>query len=195
MPSQTAGVSREWLEAAEAELRTEAWLVPPPLDLVAAVGKGLADARRQGASERLGQLNRRMTAAQEVGNDEEVKRLVAKARDAAQQYGLAETDAMLAPCRTAENWLSTTRTRRRTVRQFEHAVGRLREGLRDGIDWWYVQEYYREAQSYGRELPADVADAFAARARRRHVLFRAISLSVGVGVAVMIGVLVAWQFG
>lgn len=176
----------EDVSALNDELKAD-WLVPPPLELVDSAQKAFEAIILIEGEKHLNTINPLLLKAMNDGDLDEAERLLEAAEQAAIKFRVPTRAAILAPLREAAEWVPAERKERKTARQYEKAVDLLRSSLQDGLDWWYVQEYYRGVREFGRPIPRDAASLFAARVRRRRLVWglgaAAVVLLAGGGVA------------
>ena len=169
----------------------DGWLAPFPLDLAERVKKArnrllgvAAESELRPLAGRLSDPARALADATETlagpssfgdGQDAveafdrtegKVERVVTDADGVRAKYELSAGSGLMTPFVEAAEWLASGRRRRKRWREFEKAVADLDSALKNGVEWYYVQEYYRVASEYRMPLPGKVLDRFQKRAGR-----------------------------
>jgi hypothetical protein len=153
------------------DLSADAWLTPPPLDLVASVQEKHDDMRRKQGERLLRVLNPQMQRCVAEGNLDGAMDLEAQAQAVVSDYGIPKNSPLIVPLHQTSDWIDSEKKRRKKKRAFEQAVDQLRKGLEDGVAWSYVQHYYEVVMEFRMPIPQDVTDRYAAKARFRLILW------------------------
>ncbi|MDB5307520.1 MAG: hypothetical protein JWO38_1722 [Gemmataceae bacterium] len=170
------------------DLSSDVWITPPPLDLLGTVQTLRAKLHRKQGEQLIEAINPQLAKAVSDQDLDAARELESQVEALAIEYGLPESSRALATFNQAGEWIDAELKWRKRARQFDRAVDQLRTALKDGVDWWYVQEFYRVALEFDMPIPRDVTDRFAGRARGRR-LARGLAVVAGV-VAVLAGVAV-----
>jgi hypothetical protein len=183
-------LSNNWaiIRALLDDLSAEAWLTPPPLDLVAAVQERHDDMRRKQGERLLRVLNPQLQRVVADNNLEGAEDLAAQAEGVVKDYGIPKKSPLALPLWDTLDWIDSERKRRKKRKQFEAAVEQLRKGLEDGVAWSYVQHYYEVVLEFRMPIPREVTERYAAKARFRMILWILLGLGIltlaAVGVAI-----------
>ena len=118
-------LSNNWaiIRALLDDLSAEAWLTPPPLDLVAAVQERHDDMRRKQGERLLRVLNPQLQRVVADNNLEGAEDLAAQAEGVVKDYGIPKKSPLALPLSDTLDWIDSEYAERRKKRkQFEAAV-------------------------------------------------------------------------
>ncbi len=148
-----------------AELTEPGWAAPPPFDLTERVREARAGALREAAARRLAPQRVAFDLAQAQDDLAAARAADHAVRNVQGKYGLADDDALVEPFADARLWLRREEVARAGDRDYRAALRELRTALDEGLAWYYVSEYYRQAVMFHRALPKDLRAAFHRRRR------------------------------
>ena len=169
------------------DLQSNAWLTPPPLDVIAAVQERHDDMRRKQGERLLRLLNPQLQRMVSDDNLEGAIEKEAQALSVVSEYVIPGNSPLVVPLRQTTEWIDAERKRRKLRKQFDSAVEQLRRGLEDGVSWSYVQHYYEVVMEYRMEIPRDLSERYAAKARFRSMMW----IGGGVGLFTLLVVALA----
>lgn len=179
---------RDWDLATQLadEVQSPNWATKPPLDVIDAVLRSRDELLRQEGQRCLTVLAVRMRTAIRTPNLQEAEEIEAEVYQALKQYRLAENDPLVESHQEGFAWIRNENKKLRRIKSFNKSEHTLLQAIRDGHDWWYILQCYREASAYDIPLREEILTAFH-KAKRKRATFQRI-LVLGIGTLLIAGV-------
>jgi hypothetical protein len=153
------------------QLNDGTWSNKPPMDLLIGVQERHSEMRRKQGERLLRVLNPQILNVIADDRDERLaKQLEAQAQNVIEEYKIPENAAIAQPLQQISAWIDKRITGKKNERQYDAAVDQLRNALKDGVSWSYIQYYYGILIEFNRPIPRDVAERYAAKAQFRFMV-------------------------
>lgn len=188
----------ESLSAIAAELQSTVWLSALPSALVRQV-EGTKNRLRKGwASNTLRNLEGELNEAINTFDLQKARELREKWKFIAKDADLAEGDPILERASLAFEWLKDQDIREANNKAFQDHLDELENSLDKGAAKPVIDQAYRSAMEYGREIPpavesryrSYVAEQEAKRNRQRRIL----TIVAAVGSLLVLGLIALWAY-